>query len=806
MPGAPPMPPPAGARPNAALHRLTSLSVATAIAGLTFLAIDACCRSASRFSFWDHSWGALLLYGSLSGLAVLILWLWSFLETGIAFIVPGRSAKHVAFSLRALLIVACTWPVSQSTFSGSRVSQTILADVGPPLMGLLLGTMTYVLSFGLHKAITHKNKGRPKAARRMSTALIVVAGLIFWADLSVYPFLYPDLHTLLEACAGILVGVAWWLFPRASFSSLPRRTLHGIRRLTGPRWLARRLTALHRLAHRLTGLPGLARRLTGPHWLASGLMTLTLLGLAVCFAGARKMRTYVDSLLAHTWLEEVYVGRMVRRVQELEANAQGYANLDMARRKQLLQRFDIHETSLDPAWLTVTPARPAPPELTSIKNIAVFYVDTLREDVTRDPELMPHLARFRAGALDFTNAYAIGSDTLRSLPGLTGGNQFVQHSHPGDLLHLAQESEHESVLISASSAHTFLDRLRPQFAFEKTIRVPDFDADEKVWGYGGHRPTATRIVDRAASYLRHRSSDSPFFLWLFHFDQHAWRELDEDHIDSQMARHDIQKKEKPHFRYRTVAASLDAQFGRFLEILETTGHADSTAVLFVSDHGEALGQEGYWVHSIFLWDSLIHVPLALRVPGVPGRRIQTPVSLIDVAPTLAPILGGHEAIYHGQDLLQLAGADGEASFSRRFPLILRSASGNRLSRVGVIDSANRRKFVLRIQALFPELYALDGDPRDQRNLAPLHSAEVQRFLRLIARSPVFPRTKKDFSLLKSRGELSSLLSALKPQPIRTQRLALPRGITQPQKNRPPPARIIPPPHHSVAERRRNLPR
>ena len=85
-------------------------------------------------------------------------------------------------------------------------------------------------------------------------------------------------------------------------------------------------------------------------------------------------------------------------------------------------------------------------------NVIVYYVDTLRNDVARDPKVMPNLARFAERSLDFRSAYAAGSDTLRSLPALTGGNYDVSSTPDNDLLRVAKRADYDRVLVIAKSA------------------------------------------------------------------------------------------------------------------------------------------------------------------------------------------------------------------------------------------------------------------------------------------------------------------------------------------------------------------
>src|SRR5207249_1133706 len=69
---------------------------------------------------------------------------------------------------------------------------------------------------------------------------------------------------------------------------------------------------------------------------------------------------------------------------------------------------------------------------------------------------------------------------------------------------------------------------------------------------------------------------------------------------------------------------------------------DDTVVILSSDHGEALDRKedhGTRHHSKSLYDELIRVPLIVAGPGFRPRRVATPVSLIDVVPTVLDLLG-----------------------------------------------------------------------------------------------------------------------------------------------------------------------
>ena len=93
--------------------------------------------------------------------------------------------------------------------------------------------------------------------------------------------------------------------------------------------------------------------------------------------------------------------------------------------------------------------------------------------------------------------------------------------------------------------------------------------------------------------------------------------------------------------YDGEIAQSDAIVGRFIEFLKQNGVYDRALILFLSDHGEGLGDHGEDEHGIFLYREAIHVPLIVKLPKsqMAGQTVSAPVQLIDVLPTVAGITG-----------------------------------------------------------------------------------------------------------------------------------------------------------------------
>ena len=97
------------------------------------------------------------------------------------------------------------------------------------------------------------------------------------------------------------------------------------------------------------------------------------------------------------------------------------------------------------------------------------------------------------------------------------------------------------------------------------------------------------------------------------------------------------QREAKHGYYACVSY-IDAQIGLILDELEKLGLDKNTIVVFLGDHGWALGEHTFWgKHTLF--DKATHVPLIVRVPGMETGSTQSMVSFVDLYPTLCELCG-----------------------------------------------------------------------------------------------------------------------------------------------------------------------
>jgi len=231
--------------------------------------------------------------------------------------------------------------------------------------------------------------------------------------------------------------------------------------------------------------------------------------------------------------------------------------------------------------------------------------------------------------------------------------------------------------------------------------------------------------------------ERPIPPWTEHRSGHAvfTRFPEEWHLKSPLERR------RTTLRYYALCTYVDELFGRILSKLDETGELDDTCIIFVSDHGEMLGDRFHRFSKYSMYEGSIRVPLIVAGAGVPAQRQGTPddryAELVDVLPTLlqvadegpAPELPGHSLLgppcraggfaeMHGGGYEQVHMAPTYLWRTRDWKLILHLP--------GEITDAS-----LRLADVQGELYDLQNDPHEWISLYddPQHLATRERLTR-----------------------------------------------------------------------------
>jgi choline-sulfatase len=185
--------------------------------------------------------------------------------------------------------------------------------------------------------------------------------------------------------------------------------------------------------------------------------------------------------------------------------------------------------------------------------------------------------------------------------------------------------------------------------------------------------------------------------------------------------------------YYGMVTFLDEQIGLVLAALRDAGLAESTRILYTSDHGEMLGEKGLWWKSV-MYEPSVSVPLIVAGPDVPqGRVSKTNAMLVDCFPSIVEAVGAELAPEDrdlpGESLWELARAEDRdrAAFSEYHAIFSSSAT---------YALRHRQYKYVHYIGYPPQLFDLAADPDETRDLAgdPAHAdalAECERALRSI---------------------------------------------------------------------------
>ena len=322
-------------------------------------------------------------------------------------------------------------------------------------------------------------------------------------------------------------------------------------------------------------------------------------------------------------------------------------------------------------WATRLPGgapRPGAPERSADgPTVLLVTIDTLRADQL-DPDRMPALHRLARQGATWSRAYSTAPLTAPAHASLLTGADVWEHG----LVSNGRSVELDSVVprLHAAGYRTgaFLSARVLDRSTGLHVGFEHFDdrwGDARLsWLPGGPSGEVVRrgheTLDR---FERWRATlDGPWFAWVHLYDPHtpydppgsfrptdqqlqgAEEEVEPEHpakLSTLFRRLATGAPHEQRLLYEGEVRWTDRLLQRLLGQVP-----DDAVVLVVGDHGESLGENGYWFnHGARLWEATIRVPLVLRWPGVvaPDSRSDELVSIQDVAATLATVAEGGEA-------------------------------------------------------------------------------------------------------------------------------------------------------------------
>lgn len=348
----------------------------------------------------------------------------------------------------------------------------------------------------------------------------------------------------------------------------------------------------------------------------------------------------------------------------------------------------------------------------------------------------PHLARLARTAVVFENAKTV-------IP-LTGPS----HASVFTSLFPHQHGTFRNGIPLKPAFHTMAEILR-EHGYDTAAFISGWTLREKIAGLDQgfrvydqrmtHRykllnreRLAEEVTDEALAFIASRKPDRPLFLFVHYFDAHdpyrrhpgTW-----DDLQRQNEALPAPVSERV-LSYDNELAYVDGQLGRLLDGLRSSGMLDEAILIVFGDHGESLGEHGYWGHGRNVHEPNLHVPLLLHAPRLlpRARRVRDPVCTLDVLPTLLSMLGLEAKEREGLEGMDLFAhlVDGSPLPNRRVYFETFKGTLRRLTRILAGDVPkyalylgyyeDNLKYILEPKSSSMQVYDLARDPRETEDL------------------------------------------------------------------------------------------
>lgn len=397
-----------------------------------------------------------------------------------------------------------------------------------------------------------------------------------------------------------------------------------------------------------------------------------------------------------------------------------------------------------------------------LPNVVLIGLDTFRADhigaLGSDLARTPQLDRFAAESIVFTDCASTSTWTLPAFASVFTGRLPAEHrTIGGEWIRLPMDEIPLAERLKANGYHTTafvaVDYLGKEFGmdrgFDRHLNHSQFPVNGRLEHYDRRLRNVLRVPPR-----------EPWFLFAHYFDAHdpyeapapfgrmyyegdekvepgdPARSIDVIYSERNRIRQNPQRRyawlegvrdlEFPVREYAAGVSYVDHHVGVTLDSMRSTGVLDESIVIILADHGEHLTEHDTFFTHRWPYAETLQVPLMIRLPrGVgAGMRIDAPVSLVDVLPTLLDLLGLESAPgLTGQSLTGLMRGEGAE------PRLLFAEYGakSEWNARSVWDADWRYTEFVDGGVLTASLFDRRADPREEHDLAPEHPELVELY-------------------------------------------------------------------------------
>lgn len=380
------------------------------------------------------------------------------------------------------------------------------------------------------------------------------------------------------------------------------------------------------------------------------------------------------------------------------------------------------------------------PKAAGKPDIVLITIDAWRADAFRQ-DVTPNIYAFaQSNTTVFTAARAPATWTLPSLAAIFTGAHLVTDVRGWEMGRPLRPTLAEVLWANGYDTYAviknpYVDSNRELLRGFRHYYYADFNPVfrilgfyDTVWyrGLAGERyrerepGAASALLTARALNVLARRSPRPKFIWVHYLDPHYPYLPAADVIAHFAPKLDDRKRReimaaglKPenafglHVLYEAELKTTDDRLAPLLRVL--AGRKD-TVVVLTADHGEGFGEHGYVTHGQTVYDETANVPLLITKPGADGMVTDTPVSLIDLAPSILTYVG----------LRPPATMEGRRDLLVRRQLPPRDVAIALYGPEGLMSAlvSGHRKIIMKrtTTGVVWEYYDLRADPREQRPL------------------------------------------------------------------------------------------
>ncbi len=377
-----------------------------------------------------------------------------------------------------------------------------------------------------------------------------------------------------------------------------------------------------------------------------------------------------------------------------------------------------------------------------MKNVILITIDTLRADMLglygSGKNLTPYIDSLKDNMIVFKDPYATGPYTQSSFQGILASEYYLEYGKEKklnkDKTLISEPLKDQGIFTAGFHSNAYLSYF---FGYNKGWEIfYDSMQDDVSDMFPFIR--GNEINNKVKGFLTNFSFSKPLFLWVHYMDVHEPYIAEDDYLSkidpsiklskdemftmfkNVVLPRDISDPKKVDTLkklYMAKVAETDQYLKELFAMFESHNLLDNSTIIITSDHGDEFAEHKGLSHDGKMYKELINVPFLVYDKSISGTIIDTPVSLIDIPPTICSMFGVESATsFKGKSLYP---------FDSIKPYTL---YGEAMGKIGHKEQDTDKpvhyivedgiKAIYREDGSLWEAYDINSDPGDTKDISP----------------------------------------------------------------------------------------